>query len=111
MRKTAVLAGTGFEGRDEIIRAHCRDGMPIILERQPDNPHDPNAVAVFIDVSRLGGLLGTSRKQIGFIKANTAKSLAKAIDSGKAVTGYVKSFWAPDGRDYPRVTVEITDEI
>ena len=111
MRKTAVLAGTAFEGRQDIIRSHCQDGMPVVLEREPANPHDPNAVAVFIKVSRFGGLLGTSLKQIGFIKANTAKSLAKAMDSGMRVTGHVKSFWAPDDREFPRVKVEITDEI
>jgi hypothetical protein len=85
--------------------------MAITLVREPHNPHDPNAVAVYIDVPRVGGLLGSSRKQIGFIKASTAKSLAKAMDSGRRVTGNVKSFWAPDDREFPRVTVEITDEI
>ncbi len=111
MRKTAILAGTGFEGREAIIRSHCRDGMTISLVRDPYNPHDPNAVAVYIDVPRVGGLLGSSRRQIGFIKASTAKSLAKAMDSGRRISGYVKSFWAPDDYEFPRVTVEITDEI
>jgi hypothetical protein len=85
--------------------------MAVALVREPHNPHDSNAVAVYIDVPRLGGIFGNSTKQIGYIKANTAKSLAKAIDSGARIRGYVNSFWAPEGREYPRVTIEVTDEI
>ena len=85
--------------------------MPVVLTREPHNPHDPNAVAVYIEVARLGGILGRSLKQIGYIKASTAKSLAKAMDCGAKVAGHVKSFWAPDDREFPRVTLEITDEI
>jgi hypothetical protein len=111
MRKTAILAGTGFEGRQNLIRSYCQDGKPVVLAREPHNPHDPNAVAVYIQVSRLGGILGSSLKQIGYIKASTAKSLAKAMDSGAKITGHVKSYWAPEDREFPRVTLEITDEI
>ncbi len=111
MRKNAVVAGTGFEGREKIVQKHCREGMEVVLKRDPKNKYDTNAVAVFLKVPRIGGLLGSSLIQIGHIKANTAKSLAKAMDSGSEVTGTVKSFWAPEDREHPRVTLEITDEI
>ncbi len=29
MRKRAIVAGTGFEGRDKIIKAHCKEGAGI----------------------------------------------------------------------------------
>ncbi|WP_461521829.1 HIRAN domain-containing protein [Porticoccus sp.] len=111
MRKSAIVAGTGFEGRDLTIKRHCREGMEVVLRREPHNKFDNNAVAVYLKIPRFGGLLGNSLVQIGHIKANTAKSLAKAMDSGAMVTGIVKSYWAPEDREFPRVTVEITDEI
>jgi hypothetical protein len=107
MTRTAIVAGTGFEGRDKIIRKHCRAGVPVFLRRDPSNKHDPNAVAVLLDVPRVGGLFGSTRKQIGFIKAHTAKSLSKRLDQGEEIKGSVKSLYAPEGRDFPRVTVEL----
>lgn len=111
MRKSAVVAGTGFEGRASVIRKHCREGMAVVLKREPHNRHDPNAVAVYLKIPRLGGLLGAGLTQIGYIKAGTAQSLAKQMDAGVRVTSTVKSFWAPDDREFPRVTLEVTDEI
>tara|TARA_R100000656_G_scaffold64084_1_gene49150 strand:- start:477 stop:812 length:336 start_codon:yes stop_codon:yes gene_type:complete len=111
MRKSAIVAGTGFEGRDITIKKHCREGMVVVLRREPHNEYDNNAIAVYLKTPRFGGLFGNSLAQIGHIKASTAKSLAKAMDSGTTVTGIVKSYWAPEDREFPRVTLEITDEI
>jgi len=107
MGKSAIVAGTGFEGRALIIQRHCEEGKEVILKREPNNKHDENAIAVYFQVPRLFGLLGTAEKQIGYIKANTAKSLAKKMDSGKQVKGHVKSFYSPEGREHPRVTLEL----
>lgn len=109
MNKTAVVAGTGFAGRANVIRAHCREGLAVELRRDRGNAHDANAVAVFITVPVLFGLLGKAPKQIGFIKAGTAAHLAKKLDAGTRVDARVKSFYAPDGRDHPRVTIELLD--
>ena len=84
--------------------------MSIELRREPNNPHDSNAVAVHVKVPRLRGLLGARLMQVGYIKATTAKSLAKALDSGTAITGYIKYLNASDDRKFPRITLEITDE-
>ncbi len=111
MKKTAIVAGTGFEGRAEVIRSHCREGSRVILKRDPANLYDANAVAVYLAIPRLGGLLGTDMCQIGFIKANTAKSLAKRIDAGTEVHAVVKNYWAPPDREHPRVTLELSNEI
>jgi len=111
MRKSAVVAGTGFEGRPHLIRKHCRDGMKVVLKREPNNKHDMNAVAVYLKVPRFGGLLGAGLVQVGYIKANTAKSLAKVMDEGTAISCQVKGFWSPEGREFPRITLEITAEI
>ena len=107
MGKDAIVAGTGFEGRAEIIRKHVKNGMPVLLLREPTNPHDPNAIAVLISVPRMFGLLGNSQVQIGYIKASAAKGLAAKMDSGTKVTGYVNSFYAPGGIEHPRVSLRL----
>lgn len=107
MGTDAIVAGTGFDGRGEVIRAHVREGMRVQLQREPSNPHDPNAVAVLIPVPRLFGLLGRGAVQIGYIKARAAKSIAAKMDAGVEVTGFVKSFYAPPGRKFPRVSLRL----
>ena len=73
MVQNAVIAGTGFEGRAKTIRSHCREGRKVILKRDPHNKYDANAIEVYIKVPGL--LFGRRLRQIGFIKAGTAKSL------------------------------------
>jgi hypothetical protein len=107
MSRTAIVAGTGFEGRAEIIRKHCRPGTPVSLKREPSNQHDPNAVAVSLRVPRLGGILGSSMKKIGYVKKGTAKSLARRLDEGAKISGRVHSMFAPEEMNHPRVTVEL----
>jgi len=111
MRKNAIVAGTGFEGRDKIIKAYCKDGMKVILKRDPSNQHDENAISVLLEIPKLFGLFGKNYKDIGFIKSNTAKSLAKKIDDGVPISGKVVSHYSPADRDFPRVTIEVTDEV
>lgn len=80
------LAGVSFEGRQDIA-AGLRPGTRLDLRRQPDNPHDANAIAVFY-----GAL------QIGFVKRDMASKLAPLIDAEErrysaevtAVTGGTK---------------------
>jgi hypothetical protein len=111
MRKNAIVAGTGFEGRDKIIKSYCKEGMTVILKRDPTNEHDSNAISVFLEIPRLFGLFGKSQKNIGFIKSTTAKALAKKMDNGVEIKAKVASFWAPSDIDFPRVSIEVTDEI
>lgn len=57
--------------RQAAIRRHCRDGAPLQLTREPDNPHDPNAIAV-----RCAGV------QIGYLSAELTEEYANDIDTG-----------------------------
>jgi hypothetical protein len=104
------VAGTGFEGRAAIIRKYCRDGVPVRLVREPNNPHDPKAVAVYLPVPRLFGLLGTSWRKIGYVKAGKNKGLSEKMDRGKAVGATVRSFYAPPRKEHPRVSILISIE-
>jgi hypothetical protein len=110
--RDAIVAGTGFKNSDgtdrsEVIRRHCKNGMNVRLVREPSNEHDPNAIAVLMKVPRVFGLLGAREFQIGYIKSAAAQSVAARMDSGQRVTAVVTSFFAPAGRDHPRVSLRL----
>lgn len=65
------VAGVTFEGRQTIIQS-LSPGQPLMLQREPSNPHDPHAVRVLTD----GG------QQIGYLSARVAARLAPTMDSG-----------------------------
>ncbi|PKQ37105.1 MAG: single-stranded-DNA-specific exonuclease RecJ [Actinobacteria bacterium HGW-Actinobacteria-1] len=65
------LAGVTFEGRQDII-ARLTEGTPLRLERQPENPYDPNACALFDPFG----------DQVGFFNRMLAGALAPYIDAG-----------------------------
>jgi len=111
MGKSAVVAGTGFKNsngsdRASIIRNNVKEGTVVFLVREPNNEHDPNAVAVFIEVGGLFGF-GKSKKQIGYIKATRSNVVATKMDAGELILGKVKSFHAPEGKNHPRVSLEL----
>jgi len=87
-----------------------REGQVVQLRREPNNTFDPNAIGVFIEVPRLFGLLGSSFRQIGYIKAPAADNLASRMDQGLQITARVSSFYAPPGRDHPRVSLVLDYE-
>lgn len=107
MGRNVIIAGTGFYNRASVILRYCHDGLKAVLKREPDNLHDPNAIAVFIEVPRLFGLIGRGLKQIGYIKASAAKGLAKQMDEGLVIQARIASFYAPSDRDHPRVSLEL----
>ena len=111
MGKSAVVAGTGFKNRDgtdraAIIRDHVRDGMSVRLVREPDNEHDINAIAVYIEAGGIFGF-GKRERQIGYIKASRSNTLAAKLDAGEDVSGKVKSHFAPEKKNHPRVSLEL----
>lgn len=63
--------GVTFEGRQDVIGGLV-PGAPLDLRRQPDNPHDANAIAIFF-----GAL------QIGFLRKEIARRLAPKFDAGE----------------------------
>ncbi len=57
------------KSRQAIIREHARPGQQAKLKREPDNPYDANAVAVFVN-----------GHQIGYLKRDVAARLCDWID-------------------------------
>lgn len=77
----------GSSRQDELGR--CRPGEAIRLEREPDNPRDPMAVALY---SRRG-------VQIGYLGREHANWLAPLVDAGRSVSVIVDHI-APKGRPF-----------
>jgi single-stranded-DNA-specific exonuclease len=73
------IVGVSFEGRQDTI-AGLRVGTELVLERQPVNEFDPNAIAV-----RYGAL------QLGFVRKQIAKHLAPLIDDGARYRARIES--------------------
>ena len=80
---TVDVTGVGYPNRDGTSRqdaiGRCREGDDIQLAREPDNPHDPNAIAV----------LRQNGEQLGYVPADSKnldlEALAQYMDWGLAV--------------------------
>jgi single-stranded-DNA-specific exonuclease len=67
------LAGVTIDDAQENIKKFgCRDIGSFALVREPNNPHDPNAIRV-----EIGGLY------LGYVPRHIAKDLAPQMDDGK----------------------------
>jgi single-stranded-DNA-specific exonuclease len=73
------IVGVSFEDRQDVV-AGLQVGYELDIVRDPENPKDPNAIAV-----RYGNL------HLGFIRAAIAKHLAAPIDAGAGYRARVAS--------------------
>ncbi|MDP2505406.1 HIRAN domain-containing protein [Oceanobacter sp. 3_MG-2023] len=92
-----IVAGTSKEGRGQIVRDYCQPGASTTLVREPNNPHDPNAVKVMM-----------GKHHIGYLKAPTAKRYAKHMDNGVQYSAVIDSMFMPDNSEWARVTISVT---
>jgi len=70
------LAGVTFGNCQESIRKWGHQDIGYYsLEREPDNPHDPNAIGVYFLHDRLG-----------YLKKSVAEKLAPVMDAGTKLT-------------------------
>lgn len=67
------LAGARVGDREEMVLA-LKPGEELLLDREPDNRHDPNAVAVY-----------ARGVQVGYLPASRAELIADFMDHGKEV--------------------------
>lgn len=92
------LAGTFADDRAETIKTFCSPREKVILQRDPGNSHDSNAITVSV-------IVGGKPEQIGFIKAKAASRLAPKMDNGTEYGGYIHRIWAPEAVSKPNVTI------
>ena len=106
MEYSVIVAGTGFDGRQGRIRMLVQEGMQVKLVPDPNNPHDSNAIAVYVTVRKWFTLFRNTDVQIGYIKKDRAKFFTKKInDGGKIINAYVKSMYLE--LDHPRVSLQV----
>lgn len=83
----AEVAGTYYPNDDGTSRQRAivqvRLGERLLLSPEPDNPHDPNAVAVFRQTG----------KQIGYLPRNHALRAVTRLGEGYNVTAVVRELW------------------
>jgi HIRAN domain len=71
--RTAGVAGAGLHHTSALQSDGAAPGSALELRRDPDNEHDPNAIAVHV---RAGD-------QVGWVPREIAESLAPELDAGK----------------------------
>jgi hypothetical protein len=82
-RYTFRVVGDHIGNRAACI-SRLRPGMPLWIIREPANPVDPNAVAVF----------DQARNQLGYLKREVAEWFAPMLDRGKRFTAAVHALSA-----------------
>jgi len=68
------VAGAGIHHADALATDAVAPGQPLELRRDPDNPHDQNAIAVH---AASGG------EQVGWVPRELAAQLAPELDDGR----------------------------
>lgn len=82
------VVGVTFEGRQDVVGG-MREGAPLRLIRQPENPHDANAVGVWF-----------GELQIGFLKREIARRVAENFDAGERYEAEVASITGGGTRSF-----------
>jgi hypothetical protein len=72
--RVASVAGAGQHHAEALLADTVAPGRPLLLRRDPDNPHDPNA----IQVHPAGG-----GDQVGWVPRELAAELAPQLDAGR----------------------------
>jgi len=67
--------------RQKIIKNHCKYAQRVFFKREPDNPVDKNAVAIFIEHRG-------KRMQIGYVSEDLAEEIGEHIDQ-KPLAAYI----------------------
>jgi hypothetical protein len=72
----------------KIIKKGLDNGeyFDVLLQREPSNKHDSNAIMVLVDLSNDGKTMN----QIGYIAAHVAASLASQMDRGYKVEAFIE---------------------
>ena len=89
--KVAGVSHQSPQGHDcqSIIAKHVKEGMSVLLVPEPDNEHDLEAVAVWIETK---GFFRTKRYHIGFLPRGTGlSSISDQLQRGKSYSATVKN--------------------
>ncbi len=90
----SYVAGTSYV-QDESVFDDIREGKTLILQREPENRFDENAILV----------LDEKKRKLGYIPEKDNIVFTRLMDAGKYLTAKVKSY-APDGA-FRRINISI----
>jgi|GEM_PF-3065937 len=88
--------------RQAIIHKYLSEGDLLVLEREPDNEYDPNAIAVYCDSPDLD-----EYKKIGYLSRELAAKLAPLMDAGNSIDAEVLEITGED-KDTLGVNIQLT---
>jgi hypothetical protein len=77
---TLPIAGVQFHKGARETLASLVPGMRLVLVREPANPHDPLAIAVWLPAHR-----GIERQKLGYLPKASNVEIAWAVASGVAL--------------------------
>lgn len=80
--------GVSFEGRQDVVK-NLQEGDAVTLRREENNPHDPNAIALYYKA-----------QQIGYLKKELAQHLAPIIDQGTLYQAVISQVTGGDCKNY-----------
>ena len=99
---TTKLRGVTFRDAQENIKKFgCKDIGTYGLVREPENPHDSNAIRVVL----LGKFF------MGYVPKEIAKELAPLMDSGRTFLAYFVKVNRPLNKGPIGLTVEVREEL
>lgn len=105
--KTKV-SGVTFDHRQDAIKAHGKRGRKIILVPEPENPVNPEAVAVYLERPRT--LQKNLHYHIGYLNNKRAAEVQEAWAQSKIVSARVTEITGGT-KDKPTCGVNIEIEI
>jgi hypothetical protein len=88
--RVAAVAGAARHHAPALASGAAEPGRPLTLRRDPENPHDPDAIAVHAE----GG-----GEQLGWVPRELAAELAAEIDAGREWSAVVLREQRPSPRD------------
>jgi hypothetical protein len=98
------VRGVTYGNRQDIIRKYIKPGAYLLLKQDPDNEHDPNAIAVmFVNKRRLRS---DELLCIGYIGRELAAELIGHMAKGKGISATVKEITGGT-RDKPTLGVNL----
>lgn len=100
------VEGASRSGRAGDIHKWCKEGGAVILKRELDNPHDKNAIAIFIVVKKLFGLI-KSEYHLGYVRATSARKMAPKLDNNESYNASVSRLYAPNWRSTVDITIDV----
>lgn len=106
------LAGVTYKNNDgsdrqAYIRKFAKQGMPLMLRPEPNNPHDENAVGAWITATVFWFF--KEDIQLGYLDSRLAKEISGVMKKGGIATAKIAEIvGGKDGADSYGVIAEIT---